>query len=177
MRIALVLAGGVTFALLAQNARIENLAPFTETPMMVADRMLAMAELRPGEKMFDLGSGDGRIVILAARQYKADATGVEFDPALVKQSLELIKQAGISTLARIIEGDLLKQDYSAADLLTIYLLPIANQRLIPIFEKQLKRGARVVSHNTPLVPWTPEKVETITDDGQGRSHKLYLYRR
>jgi predicted RNA methylase len=139
--------------------------------------MLKLGDLQPGEKMFDLGSGDGRIVILAARKYKADATGVEFDPALVKQSIGRIKSLRLASLARIIEGDLLKQDYSSADLLTIYLLPIANEKLIPMFEKQLKAGARVVSHNTPFAPWTPVKVETIDDDGEGHSHKLYLYKR
>jgi precorrin-6B methylase 2 len=177
MRIALLALGATAAILLAQDARIENLAPYTATPMPVVDRMLALAELKPGETMFDLGSGDGRIVIAAAQKYKAGAYGVEFDPGLVKQSLELIRQLRLEALAKIIEGDLLKQDYSRADVLTIYLLPIANEKLMPIFDRQLKRGARVVSHNTPLAPWIPEKVDTVSDDGQGRSHKLYLYRR
>jgi predicted RNA methylase len=164
-------------ALCAQDKRIENLAPYTATPQVVVDRMLALGELKPGEKMFDLGSGDGRIVILAARKYKADSTGVEFDPPLVKQSMARIKSLKLTSLARIIEGDLLKQDYSSADLVTVYLLPIANEKLIPMFEKQLKPGARVVSHNTPFAPWIPAKVETIDDDGEGHSHKLYLYKR
>jgi predicted O-methyltransferase YrrM len=111
------------------------------------------------------------------KKYKADATGIEFDPTLVKQSTALIKRWNLSPLAKIIEGDLLNQDYSSADLLTVCLLPIANEKLIPMFEKQLKHGARVVSHNAPFGPWTAEKTETIDDDGQGRSHRLYLYRR
>ena len=164
-------------ALLAQNKAIESLAPFTSTPHSVVERMLALGGLRSGEKMFDLGSGDGRIVILAASKYKAHATGVEFDPLLVKQSAARIATLKIGDLATIVEGDLLRQDYSSADLLTIYLLPIANQKLIPLFEKQLKPGARVVSHNSPLTPWTPLKVEVIDDDGEGRSHRLYLYQR
>jgi hypothetical protein len=177
MRVALIAFGSLAAIVFGQQQRIENLAPYTATPMTVVDRMLTLGGLRSGEKMFDLGSGDGRIVVMAARKYKAEAAGVEFDPILVKQSVELIGQLRLSSLARIIEGDLLTQDYSSADLLTIYLLPIANEKLIPIFERQLKHGARVVSHNTPLSPWVPEKVETIDDDGQGRSHKLYLYRR
>jgi precorrin-6B methylase 2 len=176
MRHALLLAVFAA-ALCAQDKQIENLAPYTATPQMVVDRMLKLGGLAAGEKMFDLGSGDGRIVIQAARKYKADATGVEFDPALVKQSMACIKSLKLSSLARIIEGDLLKQDYASADLLTIYLLPIANEKLIPMFEKQLKPGARVVSHNTPFAPWIPVKVETIDDDGEGHSHKLYLYKR
>jgi predicted RNA methylase len=161
----------------AQNPQTEILAPYYATPQAVVERMLALAGLKPGENMFDLGSGDGRIVITAARKYKANATGVELDPALVKQSRARINRPPLSSLARIIEGDLLRQDYSAADVVTVFLLPIANEKLIPMLEKQLKPGARVVSHNTPFAPWVPVKVEAIDDDGEGHSHKLYLYRR
>ena len=165
----------VSAAVLFAQDRIESLAPFYATPPVVADRMLKLGGLRAGEKMFDLGSGDGRIVILAASRYRADATGIEFDPALVKQSRARIRRLELFSLARIVEGDLLRQDYSSADLLTVFLLPIANDKLIPLLEKQLKPGTRVVSHNTAFAPWTASKVETIDDDGEGHSHKLYLY--
>ena len=161
----------------AQSSRIENLAPYYPTPEPIVDRMLQLGNLQAGEKMFDLGSGDGRIVILAASKYHADATGVEFEDTLVKQSIKRIKTRGLASSARIIQGDLLKQDYSSADLLTVYLLPIASQRLRPILEKQLKKGARVVSHNADFPEWTPVKIEEINDDGQGHSHRLYLYQR
>ena len=163
-------------ALSAQD-KIENLAPYYPTPEVIVDRMLKLGGLRAGEKMFDLGSGDGRIVIMAAGKYKADATGVEFDEPLVKKSIERIKSLGLSAIARIIHGDLLKQDYTSADLLTVYLLPIANEKLIPLLEKQLKKGARIVSHNSDFKPWIPEKIEEIENDGEGNSHRLYLYRR
>jgi SAM-dependent methyltransferase len=161
----------------AQSRHIENLAPFTPTPDLVVDRMLRLGELKPGEKMFDLGSGDGRIVIQAARKYKADSTGVEYDPELVKLSISRIKGFRLTGLARIIAGDLLQQEYSSADLVTVYLLPIANEKLIAIFEKQLKPGTRVVSNDTPLTPWAPVKTELIPDDGEGHSHRIYLYKR
>ena len=163
------------FVLSAQDGKIESLAPYYATPEVVVDRMLKLGGLQAGEKMFDLGSGDGRIVIQAARKYKADATGVELDDALVKASMARIKRLGLADLARIIHGDLLKQDYSSADLLTVYLLPIANEKLMPILEKQLKKGARIVSHNTEFSPWIPAKVDTIENDGEGHSHRLYLY--
>ena len=147
------------------------------TPETVVERMLKLGGLKPGEKMFDLGSGDGRIVIMSARKYGADSTGVEFDDALFKQSMKQIQKLGLSSTARIIHGDLLQQGYSSADLITVYLLPIASIKLTPILERQLKKGARIVSHNADFPKWTPEKVETIDDDGQGRSHRLYLYRR
>jgi hypothetical protein len=91
--------------------------------------------------------------------------------------MEKIKNLGLSASARIIHGDLLKQDYSSADLLTVYLLPMSNDKLSPILEKQLKRGARVVAHDFEFSAWTPVKIEDIDDDGEGRSHRLYLYRR
>ena len=169
--------GLLALAVFAQDTRIESLAPYYATPEVVVDRMLKLAELKPGERMFDLGSGDGRIVIMAARKYKADATGVEFDDSLFKQSMRRIQRLGLSPAARIIHGDLLAQDYSSADLLTIYLLPIANAKLAPILEKQLKKGARVVSHNSEFSGWIPSKIDDIENDGEGHSHRLYLYRR
>ena len=162
---------------LSAQDKIENLAPYYETPQVIVDRMLKLGGLRAGEKMFDLGSGDGRIVIMAARKYKADSTGVEFDDSLVKQSMKRIKSLGLSGIARIIHGDLLKQDYASADLLTVYLLPVGNEKLTPILEKQLKKGARVVSHNSAFSGWTPVKIEEIENDGEGHSHRLYLYQR
>lgn len=161
----------------AQNAGSEKLAPYYPTPRLVVDRMLQLGGLKAGEKMYDLGSGDGRIVIMAAEKYKADATGVEFDESLYRQSMQRIMELGLSRNARIIHGDLLKQNYESADLLTVYLLPVGNELLTPILERQLKSGARVVAHDFEFTAWTPAKIEDIDDDGEGRSHRLYLYQR
>jgi protein-L-isoaspartate O-methyltransferase len=166
-----------TLALLAQDKPTEKLAPYYPTPEIIVEKMLRLGELKAGEKMFDLGSGDGRIVIMAAQKFKADSTGVEFDDALYKQSMEKIKTLGLSAIARIIHGDLLKQDYASADLLTVYLLPMSNDKVTPILEKQLKKGTRIVAHDFEFSAWKPEKIEDIDDDGEGRSHRLYLYRR
>jgi len=165
------------FSLCAQDKPAEKLAPYYPTPETVVEKMLQLGGLKAGEKMFDLGSGDGRIVIMAAKKFKADATGVEFDDALFKQSMEKIKNLGLAATARIIHGDLLKQDYASADLLTVYLLPMSNDKLSPILDKQLKKGTRVVAHDFEFSAWTPVKIEDIDDDGEGRSHRLYLYRR
>jgi 16S rRNA A1518/A1519 N6-dimethyltransferase RsmA/KsgA/DIM1 with predicted DNA glycosylase/AP lyase activity len=161
----------------AGQDKTEKLAPYYPTPEIVVEKMLRFGELKPHEKMFDLGSGDGRIVIMAAQKFKADATGVEFDDALVRQSMEKIKTLGLAPTARIIHGDLLKQDYSSADLLTVYLLPMSNDKVTPILEKQLKKGTRIVAHDFEFSAWKPEKIQDIDDDGEGRSHRLYLYRR
>ena len=176
---AMVLLAMVLLAmeLPAQEKKDAKLAPYFPTPQTVVDKMLQLGELKPGEKMWDLGSGDGRIVIAAARKYKADATGVELDEALYKQSVARIKTLGLAPMARILLGDLLQQDYSSADLLTIYLLPVAIEKVTPIFDKQLKKGARIVAHDFEFKQWTPAKTLDIDDDGEGRSHRLFLYRR
>jgi 16S rRNA A1518/A1519 N6-dimethyltransferase RsmA/KsgA/DIM1 with predicted DNA glycosylase/AP lyase activity len=166
-----------TLGLLAQQSTPEKLAPYYPTPESVVEKMLKLGGLKPGEKMFDLGSGDGRVVIMAAEKFKANAAGIEMDPDLYKQSTERIKKLGLEKTARIINGDIQKQDFTSADLLTVYLLPSSNDKIRPMLEKQLKKGARVVSHDFEFSGWTAEKVESIDDDGEGRSHTLYLYRR
>lgn len=160
-----------------QKKEIEKLAPYYPTPEYVVEKMLQLGGLKRGERMFDLGSGDGRIVIMAAQKFGAIATGIEMDTDLHKQSTEKIRSLGLEKTARIIQGDLYIQDYSAADLITVYLLPSSNDKVRPILEKQLKKGARIVSHDFEFAGWKPEKTETIDDDGEGRSHTLYLYRR
>ena len=160
----------------AQNTP-DKLAPYYPTPQLVVDKMLQLGGLKAGETMFDLGSGDGRIVIMAAQKYKAKAIGVEFDDSLAKQSAERIRTLGLANLARIIAGDLLLQNYESADLITVYLLPVGNGLVTPILEKQLKKGARIVAHDFEFSAWKATKFVDIDDDGEGRSHRLYLYER
>src|SRR5215467_5381529 len=175
MRQLAILIGLAATAAAQESGNIEKLAPYYPTPETIVSRMLEMGQLKAGEKMFDLGSGDGRIVIMAAQKFHADATGVEMDKDLYKQSMARIRKLGLEKTARIINGDLFKQNYSSADMLTVYLLPASNSKVAPMLEKQLKKGTRIVSHDFEF-PWAPEKVETIEDDGEGRSHTLYLYR-
>ena len=156
---------------------VEKLAPYYPTPLTIVEKMLDLGELKAGEKMFDLGSGDGRIVIMAAQKYKADATGVEFVDDLYRQSMQKIRTLGLEKTARIIHGDIFKQDYSSADMITVYLLPASNNKLRPLLEQQLMKGTRIVSHDFPFRDWTPVKEVSIEDDGEGRSHTLYLYKR
>jgi protein-L-isoaspartate O-methyltransferase len=177
LSVCLILTCASVLFVHAQEPKADKLAPYYPTPEIVLDKMLQLGGLKAGEKMFDLGSGDGRIVIAAARKYKADATGVELDDSLARQSAEKIRTLGLSATARIIHGDLLKQDYSSADLLTVYLLPVGNEKVTPILDKQLKKGTRIVAHDFEFAVWKPEKIEDIDDDGEGRSHRLYLYRR
>jgi len=164
-------------ALAAQDGNAEKLAPYYPTPETVVEKMLQLGELKAGEKLFDLGSGDGRIVIMAARQFRANAVGVEMDKGLWKLSMDRIRKLGLEKTATIVNGDLLKQDYSSADLVTVYLLPGLIDKAQPMLDRQLKKGARVVSHDFEFKNWTPETSRNIADDGEGRSHTLFLYRK
>lgn len=178
MRTILILILLTGTALLAQSGDGDKLAPYYPTPETIVERMLQLGGLKAGEKMFDLGSGDGRIVIMAAQKFHADAVGVELVPDLCRQSMARIRKLGLEKTAHIINGDLLKQNYSSADLVTVYLLPESiDKQVQPLLDKQLKKGARVVAHDFEFKAWTPEKVENIADDGEGRSHTLYLYRK
>jgi hypothetical protein len=150
-------------------------APFLPTPMPIVERMLRLGGLKAGEKMFDLGSGDGRIVIMAAHKFKADAAGVELDNHLCDFSRKEIHRQGLEKSARIVCSDLFAQDYSSADLLTVYLFPGANDKLQPILERQLRKGTRIVAHDFEFAGWTPQKTELVENDGTGKSHALYLY--
>ena len=161
-----------------QADKIEKLAPYYPTPEIIVEKMLQLGGLKAGEKMYDLGSGDGRIVILAAQKFHAEAVGVELDKDLCRQSAARILKLGLEKNAHIVNGDLLKQNYASADLVTVYLLPDAvNNKVQPLLDKQLKKGARIVAKDFDFHNWTAEKVENIADDGEGRSHTLYLYRK
>lgn len=155
----------------------DKLAPYYPTPLSIVEQMLKLGRLKPGEKVFDLGSGDGRIVVLAAQKFKADATGIEIDPDLCRQSEARIRKLKLEDRAHIIEGDILKQDYSSADLVTVYLLPASNERVRPLLERQLKKGSRVVAHDFEIGGWKPDQTVDIDNDGEGRSHRIFLYER
>ena len=168
-------AGGI---LSAQGGEGEVLAPYYPTPETIVEKMLQMAGLKAGERMYDLGSGDGRIVIMAAQKFHADAIGVELNKDLCRQSAAKILKLGLDKSARIINGDLLKQNYGSADVVTVYLLPDSiDNKVQPVLDRQLKKGARVVAHDFEFKNWKPERVENVADDGEGRSHALYLYRK
>jgi len=158
---------------LAQDPRFSNkLAPYVGTPARVMDRMLELANIKPGDTVFDLGCGDGRIVVAAALRYKAKAVGVEISPKLAAQATSAIEKAGLTGRAHIIQGDLLEADLTGADVVTIYLATQLNAELRPRLEKYLHAGARVVSHDYAVPGWKPTKVER-TEGKQG--HVIYVY--
>lgn len=158
---------------LAQDPKFVNkLAPYVASPTKVVDRMLDLANIRPGETVFDLGCGDGRILIAAAERYKAKAIGIEISPKIAAEARVQIKKAGVSDKAKVIQGDLLEADLTGADVVMIYLATSLNEELRPRLEKFLKPGARVVSHDYAIPGWKPTQV--VQADGR-QKHSIYLY--
>jgi SAM-dependent methyltransferase len=150
-------------------------APFVPTPLEVVERMLELAEVRKGDILYDLGSGDGRIVITAARRYGVQAVGFEIDPNLVKESRDNIKADGLEHLAEIREQDIRSVDLSPASVVTLYLSPAANLQLRSAIMRQLKPGSRVVSHDFGMGNWKPDRVERVKDSA-GLVRTLYFWR-
>jgi len=148
--------------------------PFVATPEVVVRRMLQLARVRPGEVLYDLGSGDGRIVIAAAKEFGARAFGVEIRKDLYEQSTARIKDLGLSDKAAIINASFYEVPLTDADVVTMYLLTTVNERLKPKLEKELRPATRVVTHDFEVPGWRPVVVEEVYEEW--RSHKLYLYK-
>ncbi len=154
-------------------------APFFTTPPEVVTRMLALAETRADDFVLDLGSGDGRIVIHAARAHGARGLGVDLDADLVARAREAAARAGVADRARFAVEDVLRADLSRASVVTLYLVPFLVQRLEPRLLHGLQPGARVVSHAFALPNWPYEQAETVRLErphpNQGDTSRIYLY--
>lgn len=161
----------------AQSTDVRRLAPYVPSPDPVVAQMLELGELQPDELHFDLGSGDGRIVLAAAGRFAARSVGYEIDAGLVKSSRRDIRKAGLSKQARIEQQDLYAADFRDVDLITTYLLPAMLKELAPILESQMKPGSRLVSHDYPIPGWTAEKTVSGVDTGNGLPYRIFLYRR
>jgi len=153
----------------SQKFSPENLAPSIPTPSSVVDRMLDAAHVKASDVVYDLGSGDGRIVIAAAQKYGAKAVGVEMLPDLCRQAQRRIRELGLEDRVSIVEGNVFHVDFSAATVVTMYFMTDSNERLRPNLEKYLKAGTRVVSNQFPIKGWKPVSVEHIKD------YTIYLY--
>jgi cyclopropane fatty-acyl-phospholipid synthase-like methyltransferase len=138
--------------------------PFVPTPPDVVDRMLEVAQVKSGDVIYDLGSGDGRIIIQAAKRYGVKGVGIEIDAELVQKAKDNAFKENVGHLVEFRLQDALTVDVSPATVVTLYMLPEFNAKLRPIFEKQLKPGSRVVSHDFEIQGWAPDKVERIKGD-------------
>lgn len=145
------------------SARAQSLdVPFVPTPQQVVDRMLVLAKVGQNDLVYDLGSGDGRIVITAAKRYGAKGVGIDLDPQRIKEARQNATKAGVTEQVRFIAGDLFKTDLSDATVVTLYLLNSVNRELRPQLWQQLKVGTRVVSHAFDMgSEWPPERTETV----------------
>ncbi|MCJ7455420.1 class I SAM-dependent methyltransferase [Candidatus Bathyarchaeota archaeon] len=146
--------------------------PFVPTPRPIVRRMLSLAGTKPGDRLVDLGAGDGRIVIAAANEFGAKALGVELHPdryAIIRNSVPSLKPN-----LEVLRQNFFKTDLSNADVVTMYLLPSVNEALRKKLERELHSGARVVTHDFSIPDWTPSRVELI--QGPLGLHALYLYK-
>ncbi len=146
---------------------------YVPTPHEVVDRMLEMADVRPGEVVYDLGCGDGRIPIAAAKKYGSKSWGFDINPVRVKESLENVAKNNVKHLVTIKLQDIFELDLSKADIITLYLLPQLNVKLIPQLDK-LKPGCRIVSHDFNMEGVRPKREVTYTPSG-GREHRIFLW--
>ncbi len=156
------------------DAQTPTLAPYVQTPQDVVDRMLALANVTKADTVYDLGSGDGRIVITAAKKFGAHGVGIDIDPQRIAEANANAKAAGVEGLVEFKLHDALTVDLSPATVVTLYLLSASNLKLRPKLTQELKPGARIVSHQFSMGDWHPDKVDTFTD-ANGMTRTLYLW--
>lgn len=161
--ILLMLLGSAVFGAAQDISNLQKDVPYVPTRQTVVEAMLNMAKVKKDDVVYDLGCGDGRIVITAAKLYGSTGVGIDIDPERIKEANENARKENVVNKVKFIEGDLFKQDFSKASVVTLYLLPDVNERLRPILLKQLKPGTRIVSHAFRIGDWKPE--QTIEVDG------------
>ena len=165
----------------AASAEFREEIPFVPTPIDVVDRMLDLAEVKKTDLVYDLGSGDGRIVIRAAKKFGAKAVGIEMDSLLLAKARKDAKDAGVSRLIQFRAEDALKADISRATVVTLYMLPWFNEAMKPSFKKFLKPGTRIVAHDFGIEGWKPDKILKLPEpekkfSGYLHYHTIYLWR-
>jgi predicted RNA methylase len=153
------------------------IAPYVPSPLPVIQHMLKLADLKAGEVLFDLGAGDGRTVIVAAKSFGARAVGVELREDLAKKALSTIHDSGLADRVTIVNGDMFSVNLSSADVVFLYLTTSANEKIRPKLETELRKGVRVVSHDYEIVGWKPLKVDNFCENPKlgYPSHTIYLY--
>ena len=149
--------------------------PFVPTPVEVIDRMLELAEVKKDDVVYDLGSGDGRIVIRAAQKYRVRAVGIEMDSWLLAKARKDAKAAGVSHLVEFRAEDALKADISKATVVTLYMLPWFNEAMKPSFKKYLQPGARIVAHDFGIEGWEPDRTEKLSEPEKKNGGYLHYH--
>src|SRR5918999_2900139 len=165
MKIVIALAAALAFAAPVPAAAQAQRQPasqtpdviFVPTPQDVVDDMLRLANVRKGDVLYDIGSGDGRIAIAAAKKYGIRAVGIDIDPERIREATENARKAGVSNLVEFRQEDLFKADFREATVITLYLLPDLNVKLRTRLWEEMKPGKRIVSHQFDMGTWKPEK--------------------
>ena len=145
----------------AQEGRRMPDVIYVPTPQEVVEGMLRLARVTKNDTVYDLGCGDGRIVVTAARQFGARAVGIDIDPIRIRDASENVRTAGVGDRVRLIEGDLFEQDISEATVVTLYLLSRLNLKLRPKLLNELRPGTRIVSHAFDMDDWKPQRMESV----------------
>ena len=155
-----------------------DLAPYVATDYEVVEKMLEMSDVGDGDIVYDLGCGDGRIVIQAAEKFGARGVGIDIVAERIEESKRNSRASGVEHLVEFVQQDVMKADFSEATVVTLYLLPESNAGLRPILEDQLQPGTRVISHNYEIPGWEEREIRSCSiDDAKGEYHNLFLYRR
>jgi len=155
-----------------------DLAPFVGTPMVVVEKMLELAQVDGSDIVYDLGCGDGRIIIAAAKEYGARGVGIDIDPQRIQESEAGAIKAGVESFVEFLVGDAMKLDISEATVVALYLLPESNALLRPKFEKELKKGTIIVTHNYRIPGWEAKEIDAVSvKDEKDSNHTIFLYRR
>ncbi|HEV3471255.1 MAG TPA: class I SAM-dependent methyltransferase [Pyrinomonadaceae bacterium] len=155
------------------RASVKLDVPYVPTPEVIVERMLRMAKVGKDDVVYDLGCGDGRIVVTAASRYGARGVGYDLNPQRITESNANAVKAGVADRVRFVQGDLFRADLSEATVVTLYLLPDVNLKLRPKLLADLKPGTRVVSHNYGMGDWEPKEVAEI--EIQGTTHYIYSW--
>jgi ubiquinone/menaquinone biosynthesis C-methylase UbiE len=159
MKVAAIAAiAGLVFA--QAPARTPDV-PYVPTPQEVVDEMLKLAEIKPTDVLYDLGCGDGRIVVTAAKRYGIRAVGIDINPERISEANENARKAGVTDKVKFIQGDLFQTSLKEPTVLTLYLLPAVNLKLRPKILDEMKPGARIVSHSFDMGDWQPEKTVDV----------------
>ena len=156
-----------------------SVAPFVASPLTVVRQMLVLSGLKQDEILYDLGSGDGRVAIMAAQEFGAKSVGIELQRDLVKRAVEKISKLNLENRVKIVNNNFFKVDIASADVITLYLTTSANTKIKPKLESELKPGARVVSHDYEIVGWKPIKIDKFCENPAlgYPMHTLYVYKR
>jgi SAM-dependent methyltransferase len=160
-----------------ENSHSKSLAPFVPTPMKVVEEMLELADVKENDVVYDIGCGDGRIMVMAAEKYGARGVGVDYDPERIAEAKDRVKRKGVENLVQIVHQDALTVDLSPATVVTLYLTTSGKEIIRPNFEIYIKPGSRVVSHNYDISGWEVRKKVSVYEDYDYdyQEHTLYLW--